>query len=74
MLLTLCFAGYAGDRGGKSVQKEKLLGLISEYRHSDGFDVVNVGALGTSLVRAAAKIAMKVEGDPEMAEAVEERR
>lgn len=70
MLLALCFAGYAGNGVGKAVPKDKLLGLISEYRHSDGFDIVNVGALGTSLVRAAAKIAMKVDGDPEMVEAV----
>lgn len=68
MLLVVCATGFAGGRTGKGVPKEKLLGLITEYRHNDGFDVVNIGSLGTSLARSVAKIAAKAEGEDELFE------
>ena len=70
LLLAVCITGFAGgraDRSGRAVPKEKLLRLIADYRHSDGFDVVNIGGLGTSLARSVAKIAVRVDGDSDAA-------
>lgn len=62
----LSFAGT----GGRTVHKEKILTIISEYRHQDGVDVVRLGSLGTSLAKTVAKIALEVDGDPEAREIV----
>lgn len=69
-IMVLCLPAIAGNRTGKAVPKDKLFGVISEYRHNDGFHVIRLGNLATSLVRSAAKIAVKVDGDQEAAEAL----
>lgn len=69
-ILALCMPAIAGGKAGGGVPKEKILGLVQEYNHKAGFHVIRLGALGTSFVRTAAKIAIKAEGDPEAAEAV----
>lgn len=69
-LLSLTFSGFAAQRPGKAVSKDRLLSIISEYRHNEGFHVVKLGNLATSLVRSAAKVAVKVDGDEEAAEAL----
>lgn len=67
MIALLPVCSFAGQKG-KAVPKEKILTLISEYRGQDGFDVVRLGPLGTTLARSVAKIALKVDGDDETAE------
>lgn len=44
----------------------RILHIISEYRNKDGFEVVRIGAMGTSLAKAAVNIAVSSEDDPEM--------
>lgn len=69
-LLALSISGFAAQKPDKAVPKDKLLSVISEYRHNEGFHVIKLGNLATSLVRSAAKIAVKVDGDQEAAEAL----
>ncbi|MCQ2187163.1 MAG: DUF4252 domain-containing protein [Bacteroidales bacterium] len=69
-LLALSISGFAAQKPGKAVPKDKLLSVISEYRHNEGFHVIKLGNLATSLVRSAAKVAVKVDGDQEAAEAL----
>lgn len=70
MILALCIPAIAGGKAGGGVPKEKILGLVQEYNHKEGFHVIRLGGIGTSLARAVAKIAIKAEGGPEAAEAV----
>lgn len=53
--------GWAGDRG---VQCSKLSSVISEFRACDGFEVVRVGRIGTSAMKAITRIALR-DGDQE---------
>ena len=70
LLLAVCATGFAGAGTGKGVPKEQLLSLVREYRHKDGVDVVSIGALGTSLARSVAKIAVRIDGDTEAVNAL----
>ena len=40
-----------GASEGSNVQSGKLLALINDYRDKDGFDVISVGSLGTSIIK-----------------------
>lgn len=50
-----------------AVRADKLTNLISEYSRKDGFEVIKVGRLGTSLVRGLVKMGLAHENDPESA-------
>ena len=59
MLLTLGTAVRAGD------QNPELRSLVSDYRDTQGFDVVDLGGVSLSLLKAAAKTAAKTPEDRE---------
>lgn len=65
----LCSA--AGRKGSApvrdAVRADKLTNLISEYSGKDGFEVIKVGRLGTSLVRSLVKFGLTHDEDPESA-------
>ena len=54
MLIAGCNA-WAGTgqamAGVSNVQSGKLLALINDYRDKEGFDVITVGSLGTSIIK-----------------------
>ena len=51
MALSLCMTAWAAGPGSQ------LRSLVSSYRGTEGFDVVDIGGLGMKLLRAAAKTA-----------------
>lgn len=51
----------------KKVDADRLLGLVSEYRNEDGFDVVSMGGLTWGLIKMVANAA----ADPEDQKALE---
>ena len=60
LLLSLCCAlaltAGAGN-GRKALRKPQLNALITEYRLHDGFEVVNLGAVKTALLKSVIKVA-----------------
>lgn len=62
---------FAGSEAyGQAVPKEALLSLIREYSNNDGFEVLKVGGLGTTALKAVINLAVMSDGDPEAREAV----
>ena len=59
MLLSLGTAALAGE------PNRQLRNLVSDYRETEGFDVVDVGGLGLSLLKAAARTAADSPEDRE---------
>ena len=59
MLLSLGTAALAGD------PHTQLRNLVSSYKGTQGFDVVDVGSLGLGLLKAAAKTAAETPEDRE---------
>ena len=59
MLLSLGTAALAGE------PNRQLRNLVSDYRGTQGFDVVDVGGLGLSLLKAAARTAADSPEDRE---------
>ena len=59
MLLSLGTAALAGD------PHTQLRNLVSEYKGTQGFDVVDFGGLGLGLLKAAAKTAAETPEDRE---------
>ena len=59
MLLSLGTAALAGE------PHTKLRNLVSDYRETQGFDVVDIGTLGLSLLKAAARTAAETPEDRE---------
>ena len=59
MLLSLGTVALAGE------PNRQLRNLVSDYRGTQGFDVVDIGGLGLSLLKAAAKTAAKTPEDRE---------
>ena len=57
MLLSLGAAARAGD------QNLQLRDLVSSYKGTDGFEVVDVGGIGLGLLKAAARSAVETEED-----------
>ena len=66
MMSVACFAG----RGSDAVRQDKLLELIREYSDEDGFDVVQIGALGTSAIKNIVRMASSVDDDPDLKDAM----
>ncbi len=56
--------------GSKAVQKDKLVDAISDFNGYEGFDMVSVGSLGTSLIKSLAKMAAIAENDEDVLAAV----
>ena len=61
-------AGSADD----GIRADRLTDLISEFSGKDGFEVVRIGRLGTSLMKRFIGLGARVEGDSEDAGAVRE--
>ena len=59
MLLSLGTVALAGE------PNRQLRNLVSDYRETEGFDVVDVGGLGLSLLKAAARTAADSPEDRE---------
>ena len=59
MLVSLGTAAWAGE------QNNQLRNLVSSYKGTEGFDVVDVGGVGLSLLKAAARSAAETEEDRE---------
>ena len=59
MLLSLGTAALAGE------PNRQLRNLVSDYRGTEGFDVVDIGGIGLSLLKATAKSAAKTPEDRE---------
>ena len=59
MLLSLGTAAMAGE------QNPQLRSLVSSYKGTDGFDIVDLGGISLSLLKAAAKTAAKTPEDRE---------
>ena len=59
MLLSLGVAALAGD------PHTQLRNLVSDYRGTQGFEIVDVGSLGLGLLKAAAKTAAETPEDRE---------
>ena len=57
MLLGLGTAALAGE------PNRQLRNLVSDYRGTEGFDVVDIGGIGLSLLKATAKSAAKTPED-----------
>lgn len=62
LLVTLPLAAFAG-RPAKRVSNTVLSALISECRQYEGAEVVNLGWLGTSLVKGAIRISADYDPD-----------
>ena len=57
MLVSLGTAAWAGE------QNNQLRNLVSSYKGTEGFDVVDVGGVSLSLLKAAARTAAETEED-----------
>ena len=57
MLVSLGTAAWAGE------QNNQLRNLVSSYKGTEGFEVVDVGGVGLSLLKAAARTAAETEED-----------
>ena len=67
MLLVSPLVLTAGN-SSKAAKADRIVRLVNEYRGYDGFEVVRLGALPTSLLKGVAKIAMSADDDPEVRE------
>lgn len=58
----------AGEKE-RTVPRQRLLNVIKEYRGDKGFEVVNIGGLGLSALKTAARVSMASEAadDPDSA-------
>lgn len=59
MLLSLGTVALAGE------QNPQLRSLVSSYKGTDGFDIVDIGGLGMSMLKAAARSAAETPEDRE---------
>ena len=59
MLLSLGTVALAGQ------QDSQLRNLVSSYKGTEGFEIVDIGSIGLSLLKAAAKTAAETEEDRE---------
>lgn len=66
LMPVVCFAGKNSD----AVRQEKLLELISDYSDEDGFDIVQIGSLGTSVIKALVRTAASMDDDPDILDAL----
>ena len=59
MVLSLGTAALAGQK----TQNPQLRNLVTSYKGTEGFEIVDMGGLALSLVRAAARSAVETEED-----------
>lgn len=59
MILTLSTMAWAG------VQNNQLRSLVSSYKGTDGFEIVDIGGLGLRLLKGAARSAAETKEDRE---------
>lgn len=57
--------GIQSSQSNQSIQKERISSIISEYRGSEGFEIVSVGSLGTSIMKKIAVFAAATSDDEE---------
>lgn len=53
------------------VSKSKVMNLVQAYRGCSGFEVVNVGPLGLSLMKTLARVSGEAQGDEDLAHVLE---
>lgn len=65
-----CFAGSrrAAAPARDAVRADRITSLISEYSAKDGFEVIRVGRLGTSIVKRLVKFGLTYDNDTEAKE------
>ncbi len=58
-------AGTAVEAGAraKKARSGELIGLVKNYKHEDGFEVVSVGSLGMGLMKMIARASAETEED-----------
>ncbi len=61
-VMTAATVAHAGAETRK-VKSEEVIGLVKNYNHEDGFEVVSVGSLGMGLARLVARAAAETEED-----------
>lgn len=61
-----CFAGKSSD----ALRRDKLMELIRDYSGEDGFDIVQIGSLGTAAVKNILRMASSVDDDPDLKDAM----
>lgn len=72
VLAMIPIAAFAGNKGrpGK-VPEQRITALVKDFKGYDGFDVIRIGKLGTSLLKSVGRIYAANEGDDETALALE---
>ena len=69
----LCSAANAGTgAAGDGIRADRLTGLISEFSGREGFEVVRIGRLGTSIMKRFIGLGAWAEGDSGEAREVRE--
>lgn len=66
LLISMSLAAYANPGKDPKMAKERLMSLIGEYAYKDGFEVVRLGTLGTSILKGTIKIAASCDEDGRM--------
>lgn len=62
-LIMLASIGATARDRQNGVRLERLNSVISEYRHSEGFDVVNVGRFGTYCIKTLVRFGAFMDSD-----------
>ena len=65
ILLTLCLLLPLPQEAAAKDTGRAMVRLVKEYRHEEGFEVVDLGKIALSVMRAAAKPKAKTKGEKE---------
>lgn len=70
LFLLLLHGGYIATAGGNRITRSRITSLANEFRGNKDFNVINVGSLGTSVIKTAVRTNLKKESrkDPEAAQ------
>ena len=68
LLLLLLPLAASAARPAKGISRSEVAGIVSEFRHYDGVEVIRLGRLGTAAVKGAVRLAGA--GDPDIREAL----
>lgn len=67
LVSAVCYAG----NDAKGVRQDRLLELIGDYSDNEGFNVLQIGAVGTSAIRTIVGAAAVLDNDPDLADAMD---
>ena len=73
LITLLAFSAFAvgAGNGDYAVPREKVTRLINEFKGQDGFNVVKIGSIGTSIMKSIFKMTSGTNDDPDMRNAAE---